>query len=71
MVLIFLFLRSVANSLFIEEKILWKNIEYGEWVIQYEEVITPKIKNIPIQLDIRGILAVGSKMENRLFIIFN
>lgn len=69
-ILILLFLRSVENSLFITKIIFLINVFIGLLRIQYDG---KNIKiNINILIQLIGIkrIAVGSKIENKLFIIF-
>lgn len=70
-IFIFLFFSKVANSLFILEVILLIKILYGEFSAQKEGSIIIMKPNKLIQFNDRPNIDTGSKIENRLFIIFN
>ena len=69
-ILIFLFFSSVSNSLFIDLIIFLRSILKGLERAQYEGTIATLNKAILTQFIEIENKATGSKIENRLFIIF-
>lgn len=69
--LLFLFLSNVENSEIIVLRIFMMIIFVGEVKAQYGGIIRIKNMNILTQFKDKWKIAAGSKMENKLFIIFN